>query len=512
MTTTDQPDWNPPWDVLESAQLPRSTATSLAKRLAVPVDAAWLGFLRVAFGLVIAWEVWRYFEHGWIERYYQDPILYFTYWPFDFVAPWPGTGMVWHFLALALAGLLVAAGLYYRVAAPALFVLFTYIFLLDKARYLNHFYMVSLVALLLCCLPAHRTMSLDALRRPELARATVPTWTLWLMRFQVGVPYLFGGVAKLNADWLRGEPLRAWLAARSDIPLIGRLFTEEPVVWVMAYGSLLFDLAVVPLLLWRRTRPYAFVLAVVFHLLNARLFSLGIFPWMMILLTTVFFPPDWPKRLWVGLQGPRRRGLIISGAIGLGVGTVADDLSLVHGLVAAVGAAACWLDVIATERERASAAESGSSARRVPILLLAIWVAVQVLVPLRHFAVPGNVHWTEEGHRFAWHMMLRSKQAEASFVVTDPRTGAHWDVDPDDWLTSVQAGKMPGRPDMVLQFAHHLEEAWQDVGHGDVEVRAQTSVSLNGRPEAPLVDPTVDLTLQHRPALPPVPWILPLED
>ncbi len=512
MTTAHQLDGVATLAVVDDERQSSGQSRGLASRLVTPTDASWLGFVRIAFGMIMVWEVWRYFDNGWIARYYQEPNFFFTYGPFDFLRPWAGTGMVLHFLALGAAGLLVAAGIYYRVAASALFVLFTYVFLLDKANYLNHFYLVSLVAFLLTYLPAHRSMSLDVLRRPGLSRATVPVWMLWLVRFQIGVPYFFGGLAKLNADWLGGEPLRMWLARKTEVPFIGQFFLEEPVVRAMAYGSLLFDLAVVPLLLYRRTRPWAFALAMMFHLLNARLFSLGIFPWLMILLTTVFFPPDWPKRLFEELRSRRRYRLVLAAVVGFAIGTVAtENLSLVHGLVVAIGSAALALDVMTAGSPKTSAGDLGAARRRVPLLFLGIWIAVQVLVPLRNLAIPGNVHWTEEGHRFSWHMMVRSKDSDVRFVVFNPPTGSSWEVDPADWLTSRQVDELAGHPDMILQFAHHLEDRWQEAGHEDIEVRALTSASLNGRPEQPLVDPTIDLTRHSRWALPPAPWIVPLE-
>ncbi len=496
-------------------------------RLASPTDVTWLGFLRVSFGLVIVWEVCRYFAYGWIDRYYREPTYFFTYWPFDFVQPWGGTGMIWHFVALGAAGLLVATGYLYRVAAPALFVAFSYVFLLDKTNYLNHFYLVMIIAFLLACLPAHRSMSLDALRSPLIGSSTVPTWIHWLLRFQVGVPYFYAGIAKFDADWLAGKPLRIWLSDQADVPLIGQLLVEEPVAQALAYGSLLFDLAVVPLLLYRRTRPFAFALAIVFHLLNARLFSLGIFPWLMILLTTVFLPPDWPKRLIVELRSAAGYRLVVAAGLGFGIGSMAaGGFSLIRGVVAAVGAAVVTMDIL-EERgpivQPASVRRNGQFGgslpkgsvrvdRAVPVLLLGIWITVQVVFPLRHWAIPGNAHWTDEGHRFSWHMMARTKGGEARFVITDPLSAAQWEVDPTDWLTSRQLDKLATRPDMILQFAQHLEERWLAAGHNDVEVRVLSSVSLNGRPAQPLIDPTIDLSTQARWALPPASWILPLAD
>lgn len=481
----------------------------LAFQLARPVAPHCLGFIRIAFGLVIVWEVWRYFTNGWIERYFREPTFFFTYWPFDFVRPWPGIGMDVHFFALGLAGLLVAAGLYYRVAATALFVLFGYVFLLDKANYLNHFYLVLLVSFVLIWLPAHRVWSLDGLRRPQGLEATIPMWVLWLVRFQVGLPYFLGGVAKLNVDWLAGEPLRTWLANRTDFPLIGRFFTEEPVVWSMVYGSLAFDLAVVPLLLHRRTRPFAFATAMVFHLLNAQLFDIGIFPWMMILLTTVFFPPDWPRRLVDELRSGKRIRLLLPAMLGFPLGVVAaDGVWWIQGLVVAVGMAALTLDVM-TPQATTTRARHFNVAHPLVLAMLGIWVTSQILIPLRHFAIPGDVHWTEEGHRFSWHMMVRSKDGTVAFNVADVSTGETWAVDAAEWLTSRQMDDLAGRPDMILQFAHYLEDVWATDGHDNVEVRAIGSVSLNGKPSQPLVDPQVDLSAIMRPWSPPASWIVP---
>jgi hypothetical protein len=392
--------------------------------------------------------------------------------------------------------------------------LFGYVFLLDKANYLNHFYLVIVVSFLLIWLPANRSWSVDGLATSTGRQTTIPSWCLWLLRFQVGVPYFFGGVAKLNGDWLRGEPLRLWLANRTDFPLIGRFFTEEPVVWVMAYGSLAFDLLVVPLLLYRRTRPYAFALAIAFHCLNAQLFDIGVFPWLMILLTTVFFPPDWPRRLRDELAGARRVQLAIAAGVGFPIGVVAGDgVWWIQGLVVSIGSAVLALDVMTGHFAEGPVQPSHTrldKPRLLVVLVLGIWATSQVLIPLRHYAIPGSVHWTEEGHRFSWHMMVRSKNGSVTFNVTDVGSGTQWLVEPSDYLTTRQMDDLAGRPDMILQFGHYLRDRWQASGYDQIEVRAQGLVSLNGRPPQPQVDPQVDLAALPRRAWPPASWIVPL--
>lgn len=138
-------------------------------------------------------------------------------------------------------------GFWYRLSATLFFLGFTYVFLLEQARYLNHFYLISLISFLMIFVPAHRAFSIDALSGAR--SATAPAWALWLLRAQIGIPYFYGGLAKLNGDWLRGEPMRVWMASGTDFPLIGPWFTDERVVFLFAYGGLLIDLLVVPLLL-----------------------------------------------------------------------------------------------------------------------------------------------------------------------------------------------------------------------------------------------------------------------
>ena len=249
-----------------------------------PVDNSWLVIFRIAFGLLMTEEAVRYLVFGFATGLYVEPRFHFQYYGFTWVEPWSGIGMYVHFAVLVVLGLMITFGLYYRVAATLFFFGFTYVFLLDQARYLNHFYLVVLLAFWMIFLPAHRTLSLDARRRPDFRREVAPAWTLWLFRAQLGVVYVYAAVAKMNMDWLSAEPLRMWLSEkdRTQKPIIGPLLAREETAWVMSYGGLLLDLLCVPFLLWRRTRIFAFLAVLSFHAINYLVFSIGIFPWLML--------------------------------------------------------------------------------------------------------------------------------------------------------------------------------------------------------------------------------------
>ena len=464
-----------------------------------------LAYFRIIFGLTMVWESSRYLLRTWIQRYYVNPDFHFTYWPFTFVDPWPEPFMTFHVVLIGVAGLFVALGLFYRIAATSLFLLFTYFFLLDQARYLNHFYLVSLLSFLMIFLPAHRALSLDARRHPAIASATVPAWTLGLLRFQIAVPYFFGGVAKITHDWLAGEPFRHWLANASDFPIIGPLFLHEPVVKLFVYGGLIGDLAVAPLLLIRQTRVLGISWMLAFHLLNSRLFKIGIFPWMMIMATFIFLPSDWLHRVAEDVRerkpGPLRM-MIGFGTVGLVYGSlVPSQPSLVNAVVATFGMAMLGWEIArwgwdATPRETLPSIQIST----LPLVLTGVWVFLQVTIPLRHFLVPGNVHWTEEGHRWSWHMKLRDKDLERLVIRVHRPDGPTIRIrQSHDNLADHQWRKMGQTPDMLVQYAHHLRDQYGP----DAKVTMESYVSLNGRDEQLLLDPDRDI------ASVPLPWPVP---
>jgi hypothetical protein len=417
------------------------------------VDPASLAVYRAGFGAVLVWWTARYVLAGRIGQYYLEPEVHFGYLGFGWVRPWPGPGMYIHFAALGALALAVAVGFKTRLCA-ALFALgFAYVFLLEQARYLNHSYLIILLALMLAALPAGRAFGLDArLRGP----ASAPRWSLSVMRAQLGLVYLFAGIAKLNRDWLRARPLDEWIPARADTPVLGPLLAHPSAPWVFSYGGLVIDLFAWPLLVFRPTRVPAFVLLATFHLTNATLFGIGVFPWLMLVATTLFFDPDWPCRV--------------------------------------------------LRRTRPSPVPSIGSWTRV---LIALWFTLQVALPLRHFLYPGYVSWTEEGHMFAWHMKLRDKEGRATFVVERP-DGQTLLVDPRLDLTDWQARKLCGRPDLVVQYAHHLAEKYTVDDRRPV-VRANVSASVNGRPLQPLIDSSIDLAGVRR-GLGHAKWIVPLRE
>lgn len=434
--------------------------------LLAPVDIAGLAAFRVAFGAIACWWAVDYMVRGRLQVAYINPQFHFTFYGFDWVRPWPGVGMYLHFVVLALAGLAIAAGFYYRVATLVFAVGLTYVFLLDRTNYQNHYYLLVLISWLLFLLPLNSDWSVDALDGRVVRSQTVPRWMLWLARFHIALPYVFGGLAKFETDWFAGAPLRQTLASHATWPLIGPWLLDERIVQGFIWGGLLLDLGAVPLLLWRPTRIPAYLACVVFHLLNSQLFSIHIFPWFMLAATTLFFEPDWPRRLL------RAKRLSVSFPVPV-----------------------AWRSL--PVRTRVAAA------------LLCAYCLFHCVWPLRHHIYPGPASWTEQGHFFAWRMMLRGKTVGIRYYLTDTETGRTQLVDPRPILSPIQVGTFPRDPEMILHLAHHIRDENRRRYGREAEVRALVLTSLNGRKPQLQIDPNVDLAREPR-GFHPRPWILPL--
>ena len=521
--------------VMEMCEMEDRVRMSWRDFLFAPVDIASLVCFRILFGAMMVYHVASTLKSGWIDYLYVRPVMHFTYPGFGWVQPWPGQGMYWHFYVMAAAAAGITFGACYRLCAFVFAMGMAHVFLIEKAFYLNHYYLIVLLSGLLVVLPAHRALSIDSWLRPSLRSQSVPAWTLWLLRLQLAIPYFYGGLAKLDSDWLQGYPLGMWLKRRADLPWIGPWLEHASAGIVFAYGGMLLDLLIVPLLLWKRTRWPAYILAIVFHGLNSVLFEIGIFPWLMMAATLIFFPPDWPRRLracfrWEG-EAPAepnatagRRppeafsfdkasgGRRAIARIRLGGSLALPALGILR-RVLGVSLIAPRSD--ATESEAISAPHPFSAPSRsrqnLVVSALAVYVAWQLLFPLRGILYPQAAIWTEEGHHFAWQMMLREKDVGIRFYIRNPRTGGGGVVDVSSFLTERQMSRMGKDSDMILTFVHFLRDHFRKHGQGTLQIRVLALVSLNGRKPQLMLDPGYDYAQVPR-IWGPQPWILPLKE
>ncbi|QDE70012.1 MULTISPECIES: HTTM domain-containing protein [Myxococcus] len=461
----------------EVASGKRPASGRLWQVLLAPRDIAALVAFRVALGLLIFVSAVRFLAYGWVDVLFTGPRFHFTYWGFGWVPALPAPWMHAVFGVLAVLGLCMAVGLFYRVTVGLLFVAFTYVQLVDVSNYLNHYYLVSLLLGLMLLVPAHRAFSVDAWRKPALRSDWLPSWCTLLLRFQVGVVYVFAGLAKLTGDWLlHAQPLSIWLSARTSLPLVGPMLDEPWVAYVAAWSGFLFDTTIVAFLLTRKLRPFAYVVVLGFHAATSALFPIGMFPVIMVTGALVFFEASWPRRLFRGLRARLARSSVAKSAAPAMPATLA---------LSAPG----WMGQVA-------------------LGLALTYAVVQIAVPLRTHLYGGNVLWHEQGMRFSWRVMAREKNGSVTFIVRDPASDREWHVAPSQYLTRLQEREMSVQPDLILQLARHIARDFEAQGKGPVQVHAEAHVSLNGRPAELLVDPDVDLAREVD-NLAPKRWIRP---
>lgn len=433
-----------------------------------------LAVFRIGFGLMMLLSIIRFTAYGWIDKLYLQPDFHFSYWGFEWVKP-IGIWTYGIFLLCALSALAVALGYKYRYAIVLFFLSFTYIELMDKTTYLNHYYFISVLSFLMIFLPAHVYYSIDAYCNPEKRFEKVPQWTIDSLKLMLGIVYFYAGLAKLNSDWLfKAMPLQIWLPSKYSLPILGDLFQQTWMHYAFSWSGAIYDLTIPFLLLYKRTRPFAFFMVLVFHVLTRVLFPIGMFPYIMIISALIFFDADFHNRLLNGLS----RLLKIPKAI--------------------------------YENDRIWNIKSPLS-KQLRWSVLVTFFFFQLSIPFRYLAYPGELFWTEEGYRFSWRVMLMEKAGYAIFKIVDPQTKRQFYIDNSEFLNPFQEKQMSTQADFILEYAHFLAKEYQKRGIAAPEVYVDSYVALNGRRSQPYIDSTVDLS-KIQPSFKHKTWILPFND
>jgi hypothetical protein len=426
------------------------------------VSAAPLISFRLIFGALMIFSTLRFMFLGWIEDHYVDPIFHFKYWGFEWVEPISLTGLYAVHVAMIISALLImfSKGILYRIGAITLFLTFTYTELIDLTYYLNHYYFVSLICLVLIFLPSHVSPF------SNVSKQTVKNSALLVIKVHIALLYIYAGLAKINHDWLiEALPLRIWVPANDKLPIIGEMFTWEMTPYLFSWIGMLFDTFIIFFLIYKPTRLLAYIAVVIFHSLTGFMFQIGVFPLVMMGIVTIFFSNEWHIK-FIRLVVP-----------------------------------------IKTEAPVISSRKNG----KIMNYVLGLYIVFHLLFPWRYLFYKGNLFWTEEGYRFSWRVMLMEKAGTATFYVKDKRTGREGIVDNKAFLNAHQEKQMAMQPDMILQYAHFLGAHYERQGVYQPEVRAEVYVTWNARPSRLLIDPQRNL-LKERDTFTPKDWILHYDD
>lgn len=410
------------------------------------IDNIGLLLFRIVFGFLITLEGFGAIATGWVRKVLVEPKITFNFIGFEFLQYLQGPVAYILFVFLGIFGIGVMLGYKYRWSMFGYAIIWTCVYLMQKTSYNNHYYLLMLLCWIMVLMPANRGLSIDAKQNPEIKSSSMPQWVKLVFVLQVGIVYTYGAVAKLYPGWWNGSAISVFMSGKSDYWLIGSLLQKHSVHIFMAYFGFYFDLLIVPLLLWKRTRFFAFILSIIFHLSNSIIFQIGIFPYMSIAFALFFFSPETLRERFL----PKTKTYSLN--------------------------------------------QIGSAGNRKFILIaFGIYFLFQLGLPLRHWFFKDDVFWTEEGHRLSWRMMLRARSAYMTVYIEDKNTGKREMYPYHSLLSGKQINGVSGNPDMIWQFAQEIKKIEAKKGR-DVAVYVKSFVSLNRGPYYPLTDGTIDLT------------------
>ena len=431
-----------------------------------------LAFFRLAFGLLMTISIIRFCLKGWIQLLYIEPSFHFSFFGFEWVKPLEEYTYVL-FAVCAVSAFFVAIGYKYYISIITFFLSFTYIELMDKTTYLNHYYFVSILSFLMIFLPANASYSLDSYLKNQSYRYT-PKWCVDSIKLLLFIVYFYAGLAKINSDWLlEAQPLKIWLTTGSyDLPFIGNnIMQKEWFHYFMSWGGMFYDLLIPFILLYSRTRIYGFLLVVFFHIFTVILFPIGMFPYIMIVSSLIFFSSKTHKKL-------------LDFVLKLAINRL-NNLKQVNAV--------------------------NIKRKKLAISIVFVFFIIQFIFPFRYAFYPGELFWNEQGYRFSWRVMLMEKRGYTTFKIVDKEKGKSFYVMNDEFLTEFQERQMSFQPDFILEYAHHLGDHYKELGYNNIEVYADSYVALNGRMSKRFVDPKVDLLKEKR-GFNNKKWILPLNE
>ena len=425
------------------------------------IDNSALIVFRIIFGLLCFLESIGAIFTGWVKRAFIDPEFTFSFIGFEWLQPLPGNWMYVYYIVMGGFGLLIMIGYKYRFSAIMFTIMWTATYLMQKASYNNHYYLLVFLSAMMAILPANTYLSLDAKQNPSIKGNSMPQWCSFILILQMFIVYTYGSIAKLYPDWLDTTVMELLMERKQNYFLIGELLQNKLVHYVLAYGGILFDGLIIPLLLYKPTRKLAFFVSIFFHLFNSIVFQVGIFPYLSLGFTLFFFEPETIQKLFLKKKPFYNKNETII-----------------------------------------------PSYKKPLTAIFSIYFIIQIALPLRHWLIQDDVLWTEEGHRMSWRMMLRSKSGSIYFKVKDKKTNQVIPINLRNYLSKKQMQVVATKPDVIWQFAQRLKKQYESNGQ-EISVYADCFVSVNGKPLKRLIDPNIDLASVKWNAFKHSPWVLP---
>lgn len=387
------------------------------------------------------------------EYRYFNTVFHFRFPFFEWIPVFNDTILKILFIAGILISILFTLGLFYKVSSKILLILYLYIYFIDQSYWNNHYYLFSIFALFFAFTNAHNSISIDSFRKN--LNNQINNWEILIFKIQITIVYFYGGISKLsNPEWLNFAAPKALYS--NYFHKIDYEITETALNSLgqfIGYGGLFFDLFI-GIFLWinnKTLRVIGLILCCAFHISNIYIFEIGAFPYAMLasnlLFISIFFDRKTNKP---------------------------------------------------TTPININQKVSYSPANQWVIRSIAVFFAIQLILPFQHLLFKGNVFWTGEGKMYGWHMMSGSTDVIANdfYIQTFNDEGEFTGEDiisTNDFLNINQIRNLGIYPSYIPQFIQFLKKEAALAGMENIKILAPIEVSRNHKELRFIVSPTNDL-------------------
>ncbi|KAH8378664.1 hypothetical protein KR009_000540 [Drosophila setifemur] len=442
--------------------------SNFTKWLQRPVDGAALGIFRLLYGAAMLIDIAEERGGGQLDVRFRDPLhCHFPLFSGMRALDYPWMGCVYLCMWLGAWGIML--GYRFRASCLAFLVPYWYIFLLDKPMWNNHSYLFGLVGTLLLFTQAAAYCSLDSWLNPR-SSLHIPYWNYFLIKFQFFVLYSYAGLKKFSMEWLSGYAMsnlsQHWVFAPFRQMLDPELIDLLIVHWFTAF----FDLSIAFFMTVEKTRLLVTPFMISFHLMNSRLFVIGMFPWVCLAEVPLFFSFDWPRRIFAGhTKSPSYR-----------------------------------------EEIKDSIDNPGILSKLRTCLILG-YCSLQLFLPYSHFITKGYNNWTNGLYGYSWDMMVHSFDTlQTTIQVVDNDNRQLHNLHP---YAFTEYDRWTKYADMAVQYAQCIEENLREnhptIG-SNISIYFDIWCSMNGRFQQRSFDPRVDLLRAKWSPFEATAWSLPL--
>lgn len=380
------------------------------------------------------------------EFYYFNTIFHFRYPFFEWIPVLPDVYLKFVLTIGLISSFFLAIGWFYRKAAILLFFSFTYVFLIDVSYWNNHYYLFSLFNFFFIFSNSYSKYSIDSYYRNK--KPIIYNWQLLIFKAQIALVYFFGAISKIsNPEWLNFKSVRSIYSDNfENLGLNLNSVSLSYIITFITIFGILFD-AVVPFLLFskkNKIKGIGFALSIGFHVSNIFLLSIGLFPFAMLATLVLFINME------TEYCKERTKELI--------------PKKNIHFLKVA----------------------------------LSLFLIIQLILPIRHFFIKGNVFWTGEGKLFAWHMMSGSTDliCEGFKIYEKDENGNLINVEPLDlnnFLNKKQLRTLGQLPMLAPQFFTFMKKEAEISGMQNVEIKGNIVIMRNKKEFRHIISPTMDL-------------------